>query len=128
MTPRRSWLNRSVWVRTDMPDATDVVQEAGKPCRPSISTKQTRQDPNASKLSVAQSLGMEAPASAAARMIDVPAGTEISCPSIQSVTRGPAGVTALVPRSISPVHAMVVTPQPRAHARGQNLLENSRVH
>jgi len=48
--------------RTDMFGATGVVQEAGVPLRPSISMRQRRQEPNAVKLSVAQSLGIEFPA------------------------------------------------------------------
>ena len=68
-----------------MPAATGVVQDAGVPPRPSISQRHTRQEPNASNESVAQSFGMRMPASIAARMIDVPAGTVTSCPSIVSV-------------------------------------------
>ena len=45
------------------------------PPRPSISTRQTRQEPKASSMSVAQSFGISTPASIAARMIDVPSGT-----------------------------------------------------
>jgi hypothetical protein len=40
-----------------MPSATGVVQEAGVPLRPSISTRQSRQEPKASTMSVAQSFG-----------------------------------------------------------------------
>jgi hypothetical protein len=40
-----------------MPSATGVVQEAGVPRRPSISTRHSRQEPKASTLSVAQSFG-----------------------------------------------------------------------
>ena len=58
-----------------MPGATGVVQEAGVPLRPSISTRQSRQEPKASSMSVAQSLGISVPISIAARMIEVPAGT-----------------------------------------------------
>ena len=57
---------------TIMPSATGVVQEAGVPLRPSISTRQSRQEPNASRLSVAQSFGTSMPAILAARMIEVP--------------------------------------------------------
>ena len=66
--------------------ATGVVQDAGVPARPSISTRHSRQDPKASTESVAQSFGTETPASCAARMIDVPAGTVTSKPSMVSVT------------------------------------------
>ena len=58
-----------------MPGATGVVHEAGVPPRPSISTRQSRQEPNASRLSVAQSFGISVPISMAARMIEVPSGT-----------------------------------------------------
>ena len=71
----RSRLSRSVWVRTTMPAATGVVQEAGVPARPSISTRHRRHDPKASTMSVAQSLGICVPISMAARMIEVPSGT-----------------------------------------------------
>ena len=69
-----------------MPFATGVVQEAGVPARPSISTRHSRQEPNASTLSVAQSLGICVPISMAARMIEVPAGTVTLAPSMVSVT------------------------------------------
>ena len=69
-----------------MPGATGVVQEAGVPRRPSISTTQRRQEPKASRLSEAQSLGMDMPSSAAARITDVPSGTVTSKPSMVSVT------------------------------------------
>ena len=57
-TPRRSLLTASLAVRTFMPAATSVVHEAGNPLRPSISTRQTRQEPKALSVSVAQSFGM----------------------------------------------------------------------
>ena len=69
-----------------MPGATGVVQEAGVPLRPSISTRQSRQEPKASTMSVAQSFGTAMPASIEARMIDVPSGTVTSKPSMVSVT------------------------------------------
>ena len=78
--------SRSVWVRTTMPSATGVVQEAGVPRRPSISTRQSRQEPNASSMSVAQSFGISMPVSIAARMIEVPSGTVTGLPSMVSVT------------------------------------------
>ena len=77
---------RPVWVFTTMPGATGVVQEAGVPARPSISTRQSRHEPKASTMSVAQSFGTLMPASIEARMIEVPSGTETSKPSIVSVT------------------------------------------
>ncbi len=69
-----------------MPAATGVVQDAGMPLRPLISTRQSRQEPKASIMSEAQSFGTSMPASIAARMIDVPSGTVTSRPSMVSVT------------------------------------------
>ena len=87
MTPRRSDLSLPVWVWTFMPSATGVVHEAGVPARPSISTRHRRQEPKACSVSVAQSLGMEMPASAAARITEVPAATSTGMPSISILTR-----------------------------------------
>ena len=56
------------------------------PRRPSISTRQSRQEPKLSSMSVAQSLGISVPTSIAARMIEVPAGTVTASPSMVSVT------------------------------------------
>ena len=78
--------SRPVWVCTTMPGATGVVQEDGVPLRPSISTRQRRQEPKASTMSVAQSFGISMPASIEARMIEVPSGTVTSKPSTVSVT------------------------------------------
>jgi hypothetical protein len=64
----------SAWVWTTIPSATGVVQEAGVPRRPSISTTHRRQEPNASTLSVAHSLGTD-PGLGAARITLVPSGT-----------------------------------------------------
>ena len=89
ITLRRRRASASVWVRTDIPAATGVVQEAGKPLTPSISTRQTRQEPKGSRESVAQSLGTLTPASAAARITEVPAGTVMSIPSTDRVTGAP---------------------------------------
>ena len=86
MTLSRSLATFGVWVRTTMPSAAGVVQEAGVPRRPSISTRHSRQDPNASRVSVAHSFGMSTPASAAARMTDVPSGTETRSPSTSTET------------------------------------------
>jgi len=69
-----------------MPGAQGVVQEAGVPLRPSTSTRQRRQEPKASTMSVAQSLGTWMPASIEARITEVPAGTVIWRPSMVSVT------------------------------------------
>ena len=60
------------------------------PRMPSTSTRQSRQEPKASTRSVAQSLGIAVPISAAARMTEVPAGTLTRRPSIVSVTLVPA--------------------------------------
>ncbi len=69
-----------------MPFATGVVHDAGVPARPSISTRQSRQEPKASSMSVAQSFGILVPSSIAARMIEVPSGTVTALPSMVSVT------------------------------------------
>ena len=69
-----------------MPASAGVVQEAGVPRRPSISTRQSRQEPKASSESVAQSFGIGAAISAAAAITDVPLGTLTSRPSMVSVT------------------------------------------
>ena len=84
--PLRRRSRRSLFVRTTMPSATGVVQDAGVPPRPSISTRHNRQEPNASSMSVAQSFGISIPVSIAARMIDVPSGIEICLPSMDSET------------------------------------------
>src|SRR5258707_1097169 len=82
-----------------MPFSAGVVQEAGVPLRPAISTRQRRHDPNGSRLSVAQSLGTWMPAREAARIREVPTGTVTGKPSISSVTDWVA-VPSGVPRSI----------------------------
>jgi len=69
-----------------MPSATGVVHDAGVPRMPSISTRQRRHEPNCLRLSVAHSLGIEPPETAAARITVVPAGTVTARPSISSVT------------------------------------------
>src|ERR1700729_1116942 len=86
MTPRRSRSRRGVLVRTIIPASAGVVQEAGVPFRPSISTRQRRHDPKASTLSVAQSLGIGLSIRAAAAITDVPGGTLTLRPSMVSVT------------------------------------------
>src|ERR1700756_349883 len=86
ITPLRSFFSRSVWVRTTSPGMTGVVQEAGVPARPSISTRHRRQEPKASTMSVAHSFGICVPASIAARMIEVPSGTVTLSPSMVRVT------------------------------------------
>ena len=95
MTP---WRSRSIFseeVLMTMPSATGVVQDEGVPLRPSISTTHKRHEPNAFSRSVAQSFGISIPTSAAARMIEVSAGTSTLLPSIVTVTfsgRSEAGV------------------------------------
>jgi hypothetical protein len=69
-----------------MPSATGVVHDAGVPARPSISIRHNRQEPNASSMSVAHSFGISMLASMAARITDVPSGTEICLPSMESAT------------------------------------------
>jgi hypothetical protein len=73
-------------VETTNPSAAGVVQDAGYPLLPSISTKQRRHEPNGSRLSVAHNLGTLKPATEAARIKEVPSGTVTSTPSILSVT------------------------------------------
>src|SRR5579884_1486400 len=91
-----------------MPGSTGVVQEAGVPFRPSISIRQSRQEPNGSSMSVAQSLGILLPKVAAAAITDVPAGTLTCSPSIVSVTL--AGPTRIgVPASNSWIKAIVAS-------------------
>ena len=75
-----------VCVVTTMPASAGVVQEAGVPRRPAISTRHIRQEPNGSRLSVAQSFGTLVPSAIAAAMTEVPCGTVTSCPSMLSVT------------------------------------------
>src|SRR5574337_1992280 len=86
MTPRRSFSIRGVLVWTSMPSSAGVVQEAGVPLRPSISTRQRRHEPNASRLSVEQSFGIGLSIIAAAAMTEVPGGTLTWRPSMVSVT------------------------------------------
>ena len=95
MTLRRRRSTLGVWVRTTMPGSHGVVQEAGVPLRPSISTTHRRQEPKACRESVAQSLGTERPASAAARITDVPLGTVTSRPSICTVMVSSAGAAGV---------------------------------
>ena len=77
-----------------------MVQDAGVPLRPSISTRQRRHEPNELSESVAQSFGILVPSSIAARMIDVPSGTVMEWPSISSVTIWVAADFG-VPKSVS---------------------------
>src|SRR5690606_23375868 len=98
ITPRRSFSRRGVWVWTFMPGMTGVVQLAGVPRAPSISTRHIRHEPNACMLSVAQSFGMSPPISAAARITLVPAGTVTSRPSMVRVTIS-SDLTSGVPKS-----------------------------
>src|SRR6202522_2334672 len=86
MPPLRSRSRRGVLVRTIIPASAGVVQEAGVPFRPSISTRQRRHDPKASTLSVAQSFGIGLSIRAAAAMTEVPGGTLTLRPSMVRVT------------------------------------------
>ncbi len=74
MTLRRRSCTCSVRVLTTIPSVQGVVHDAGVPLPPSTSTRQSRHDPNALSESVAQSLGISMPTSAAARITEVPAG------------------------------------------------------
>ena len=56
------------------------------PLRPSISTRQSRQEPNAARLSVAQSLGILTPACIAACITEVPSATVTAWPSMVRLT------------------------------------------
>src|SRR5271154_1212883 len=69
-----------------MPCSAGVVHEAGVPFRLSISTGQSRHEPKASRLSVAQSFGIGLSIRAAAAITDVPGGTLTLRPSMVSVT------------------------------------------
>ena len=84
-----------------------VVQEAGVPARPSISIRHSRQEPNASTMSVAQSFGICVPASIAARMIEVPSGTVTLWPSMVSVTMV-SDLERGVPKSVSWISDMAI--------------------
>ena len=68
------------------PGAAGVVQEAGAPRIPSISTRHMRQEPKASSESVAQSLGIFTPRLRDAAITDVPLGTVTNSPSMVRVT------------------------------------------
>lgn len=106
-----------VWVATFMPSAHGVVQEAGVPRRPSISTTQSRQEPNASRESVAQSLGMSTPASAAARITEVPSGTLTGIPSTSTDTVAGPGRSG-VPKSGSFRSVMLCPPSSHQERAG----------
>jgi hypothetical protein len=110
-------------VCTTRPFIAGVVQEAGVPARPSISIRQSRQEPKASTMSVAQSFGICVPASMAARMIEVPSGTVTLWPSMVSVTMV-SDLARGVPKSISWISDMAISFIPRpegASAPGRNL-------
>src|SRR5260370_7388398 len=86
ITPRRSRASAGVSVRTFIPARTGVVHDAGKPRWPWTSTRPKRHEPNGSSESVAHNFGTWIPASAAARITDVPSGTATPRPSISSAT------------------------------------------
>ena len=89
-----------------MPGVHGVVQDAGVPGRPSTSTRHRRHEPNASSESVAQSFGIATPASAAARITDVPGATKTGTPSTTTSTVRSPGIAG-VPRS-----TMLIGPPP----------------
>ena len=91
MTLRRRSRTWSVVVLTTMPSLQGVVHDAGVPLAPSTSTRHSRHEPKALSESVAHSLGISMPTSAAARSTDVPAGTSTSRPSIVTCAVSPAG-------------------------------------
>src|SRR6186713_2443190 len=114
MTFLRSVSSRGLSVRTFMPSATVVVHEAGKPRRPSISTRHRRHEPKAFSVSVAQSLGIWLPTEEAARMSDVPSGTVTATPSISSVISLSAGLGG-VPASTWSIECMSYPSANRLH-------------
>src|SRR4051794_17700909 len=81
------------WVLMTMPGMTVVVQDAAglgmpRPLPMSVtSTRHWRQAPAGSSSGGSQKRGMEMPSCSAARMSNVPLGTEISIPSMVTVTR-----------------------------------------
>jgi len=77
------------------------------PARPSISIRHSRQEPNASTMSVAQSFGICVPACIAARMIEVPSGTVTLFPSMVSVTMV-SDLESGVPKSVSWINDMAI--------------------
>ena len=109
MTPRRSLASFGVWVRTTILASTGVVQEAGVPRRPWISTRHRRHEPKGSSESVAQSFGTWVPMRLAAAMTDVPAGTVTATPSIVSVTSSRSDTRIGVPVSSSLIRPMVAS-------------------
>ena len=76
----------AVRVWTTIASAHGVVHDAGVPRPPSTSTRQSRHDPKAARVSVAHRRGMSTPASAAARMTEVPSGTVTARPSMVRLT------------------------------------------
>ena len=108
----------SVCVDTVIPSSTGVVQEAGVPRRPAISTRYMRQEPNGSSESVAQSFGILVPMLIAAAMTEVPRGTVTATPSIVSVTSEFATrIGVPVSSSLTRAIGTVLTLPPRAAAR-----------
>src|SRR6201999_1560094 len=82
---------------------------AGVPFTPSTSTRHSRHEPNASSVSVAHSLGTSTPASAAARITDVPSGPCTDRPSTSTSTVD-SPLRAGVPRSGSLSKLMISAP------------------
>ena len=108
---------RSVCVCTTIPGATGVVQEAGVPGRPSISTRHMRQEPKEFSMSVEQSFGILVPTSIAARIIDVPSGTCTDMPSMVTATSVSAFERG-VPKSVSRTRDMVRLPSSQGRPNG----------
>jgi hypothetical protein len=77
---------RGLFVETCMPSLTGVVHDEGVPLRPAISTTQRRHDPKALSRSVEHNFGIEIPAKAAARMMEVSAGIVTEVPLISMLT------------------------------------------
>ncbi len=90
------------WVCTTMPGITVVVHDAGglgmaRPLPMSVtSTRHCRQAPAGSSSGWSQKRGIAMPSCSAARISSVPLGTEISMPSIVTVTRSSFPCTAVM--------------------------------
>ncbi len=95
------------WVRTTMPSATGMVQEATGLRWPSISTMHWRQAPAGSSSGWSQKRGIWVPMVSAARITNVPLGTCTSTPSMVSVTSSTAGFSP-----VEAVGSVIVTRAP----------------
>src|SRR5580658_7242899 len=107
-----------------MVSSAGVVEEAGVPLRPSISTRHRRQDPKASSLSVAQSLGIGLSMRAAAAITEVPRGTLTLRPSMVSVTiAAPARIGVPVSSSCNKAMAYLLFRRDTRRRLGEILAE-----